>query len=192
MQHLSLVILALACALAGGGAALAQTFEERVQLCLACHGENGQSATENVPSLGGQPALYTLIQLFMFRQNLRTAEPMNEMAKGLSDPELQKLADLVAALPPPAPAEGMDPARAQRAQALAATHRCGWCHNNFLGQESVPRLAGQREDYLIKTLREYKSGARREYQPVMAEVMPRVSDQDILDLAHFLARLKAP
>ena len=47
------------------------------------------------------------------------------------------------------------------------------------------------QDYLLKALREYKSGARTEYQPVMAEVMLRVSEADIADLAHFLAHTGA-
>jgi cytochrome c553 len=179
-------------ALAGSVPAGAQSFEERVQLCLACHGDKGQSETPEVPSLGGQPSLYTVIQLFMFRQNLRTAEPMNEMTKGLTDAELQKLGDLVAKLPPPKPATGMDPVRGKRGQELVVAHRCAFCHNNLSGAESVPRIAAQREDYLVKALREYKSGARREYQPVMAEIMPRVSDADIFDLAHFLAHTGAP
>jgi cytochrome c553 len=53
----------------------------------------------------------------------------------------------------------------------------------------VPRLAAQREDYLLKTLREYKAGTRPEYQPIMAEVMGPLQDQDLADLAHFLARV---
>jgi cytochrome c553 len=128
----------------------------------------------------------------MFRQNLRTAEPMNEMTKGLTDADLQKLCDLIAKLPPPEPTPGMDPARGNRGQELVVAHRCAFCHNNLSGAESVPRIAAQREDYLVKALREYKSGARREYQPVMAEIMPRLSDADILDLAHFLAHTGAP
>jgi cytochrome c553 len=63
----------------------AETIEERAAPCLACHGEKGQSGIENTPSLGGQQAPYTLIQLFMFREKLRTFEPMNEMAKALTD-----------------------------------------------------------------------------------------------------------
>ena len=59
----------------------AETFEERFAPCQACHGENGQSETENTPSLGGQQAPYSLIQLYMFREKLRTCEIMNEMAK---------------------------------------------------------------------------------------------------------------
>jgi cytochrome c553 len=51
----------------------------------------------------------------------------------------------------------------------------------------VPRLAGQREDYLAKTLRDYKSGERRGYEPAMAEVMATIPASAIPDLAHFLA-----
>jgi cytochrome c553 len=184
------IVLALAIVGALSSSARAQTFDERLSLCLACHGEKGQSETAEVPSLGGQPPLYLLIQLYMFRQSLRTAEPMNEMTKGVSDADLQKFADTIAKLPPPQPASGNDAARASRARELVARHRCGFCHDaDFSGNDSVPRLAAQREDYLLKTLREYKVGTRREYQPIMVEVMGPLQDQDLVDLAHFLARV---
>src|SRR5712672_1676684 len=79
----------------------AETVAERAVACFACHGEHGQSQTENTPSLGGQQAPYALIQLFMFREKLRTYEPMNEMAKALSDDDLSKFSDLLAKLPKP-------------------------------------------------------------------------------------------
>jgi cytochrome c553 len=70
-------------------------------------------------------------------------------------------------------------------------HRCNFCHNEeFSGEKNVPRLAGQREDYLVKALREYKSNTRRGYDASMADVMYPVTDADILDLAHFLARVR--
>jgi cytochrome c553 len=70
-------------------------------------------------------------------------------------------------------------------------HRCNFCHNqDFFGEQNAPRLAGQREDYLVKTLREYKSNTRRAYDASMADVMHPVTDADILDLAHYLARLR--
>jgi cytochrome c553 len=185
------IVLALAVVGALSRLAWAQTFEERLSVCLACHGEKGRSETPEVPSLGGQPSFYVLIQLYMFRQNLRTAEPMNEMTKGLSDADLQRFADTIAKLPPPQPASDGDAARANRAPDLVAQHRCGFCHGaDFSGADSVPRLAAQREDYLLKALREYKSGARHEYQPIMAEVVGPLRDQDIADLAHFLARVR--
>jgi cytochrome c553 len=169
----------------------AATLEERLVPCLACHGEQGQSAIPEVPSLGAQPAFYVTIQLYMFRERMRVVEPMNEVTKGLSDDDVRRMAELISKLPPPPPAaEPPDPGRIERARALIQQHRCNFCHNqDFSGAENVPRLAGQREDYLVKALREYKSNARRGYDPSMADVMVPVTDVDILDLAHFLARL---
>src|SRR5215510_16555523 len=109
-------------------AASAQSVEERMPTCLACHGENGQSQTPEVPSLGGQPEFYVTIQLYMFREKLRVVEIMNEMTKGLSDDDLRKMAAAIAKLPPPPGSKAPDPARVQRAQALVAQNRCNFCH----------------------------------------------------------------
>jgi cytochrome c553 len=170
----------------------AETIAERAAPCLACHGEKGQSETENTPSLGAQQAPYALIQLFMFREKLRLFEPMNEMAKALSDDDLRTFSDFLATLPKPAPpADAGDPARLQRAQALVQQHRCNSCHNtDFSGKDNVPRIAGQREDYLAKTLREYKDNSRHGYDATMAEVLQPVTPEQIADLAYFLARMR--
>src|ERR1700709_203034 len=116
-----------------GSSARAEVNAERVAPCFACHGERGQSETENTPSLSAQQAPYALIQLFMFREKLRTFEPMNEMTKSLTDDDLRTFSDFLATLPKPAPpADAGDPARMQRAQALAQQHRCNSCHNTAL------------------------------------------------------------
>jgi cytochrome c553 len=184
-------IAALAFALIASSAR-AETIEQRAAPCFACHGEHGQSETENTPSLGGQQAPYALIQLFMFREKLRVFEPMNEMAKPLSDDDLRAFSDFIAKLPkPPPPADAGDPARMQRAQALAQQNRCNACHNpDFSGKDNVPRLAGQREDYLAKTMREYKDNSRHGYDGTMAEVLQPVTPEEIADLAYFLARVR--
>jgi len=184
-------ITALAFALLASSAG-AQKFEERIAPCLACHGERGQSENENTPSLGAQQAPYTLIQLFMFREKLRTNEIMNEMAKPLSDDDLRTFSDFIAKLPKPAPpTEAGDAARMQRGQAAAAQHRCNTCHNtDFSGKENVPRIANQREDYLAKTLAEYKSNTRAGYDASMADVMAPVTPEQITDLAYYIARVR--
>ena len=109
----------------------------------------------------------------MFREKLRVFEPMNEMAKPLTDDDLRTFSDFIAKLPKPAPpADAGDPARMQRGQALAQQYRCNACHNtDFSGKENVPRIANQREDYLAKTLGEYKDNSRHGYDGSMAEVM---------------------
>jgi len=188
VHALAVVLIVFMAALPGAAA----TLKERLVPCLACHGEQGQSATPEVPSLGAQPAFYVTIQLYMFRERMRVVEPMNEMTKGLSDDDLRGMAELISQLPPPRPAPGPpDPDRIERARALIQQHRCNFCHNqDFSGAENVPRLAGQREDYLVKALREYKSNARRGYDAAMGDVMYPVTDDDILDLAYFLAHVQ--
>ena len=170
----------------------AETLETRFASCLACHGANGQSTIPEVPSLGGQPAFYLTIQLLMFREKLRVVEPMNQMMQGLKDDDLRSMAAYLAKLPPPKPTEGsVDPARMERARTLIEQHRCNFCHNrDYSGEENVPRLAGQREDYLAKAMREYKNNTRRGYDASMADVLYLISDEQILDLAYFISRLR--
>src|SRR5499427_5208373 len=91
-----------------------QSLEERLPACLACHGENGQSQTSEVPSLGAEPEFYLTIQLYMFREKLRAVEIMNDVTKGLSDDDLRKLASTIAKLPPPRPGAAADPVRSER------------------------------------------------------------------------------
>jgi cytochrome c553 len=187
LNHLfagALVVLAAAIADA------AEPVDARLVACLACHGESGTSETPLVPSLGGQPEFFLTVQLVMFRDKLRVIPPMNEMLHGASDAELQAMAASLAKLRPPAPAAGaVDQARIDRATAVIEQHRCNFCHSgNYAGGENVPRLAGQREDYLAKALRDYKSNARRGYDASMADVLYPIGDAQLLDLAYFLSR----
>ena len=170
----------------------AQSLDARLPTCFACHGESGTSQLPETPSLGAQPAFYSMVQMLMFRERMRVIEPMNEMAKGLSDDDLRKVADIISKLPPPVPvSDTPDPARMERARALSQEHRCNFCHQaNYAGQENVPRLAGQREDYLLKAMRGYKDNSRRGYDAQMSEVVYTMTDADFVDLAYFLARLK--
>jgi cytochrome c553 len=173
-------------------AANAETIEARVAPCLACHGEHGQSETENTPSLGGQQAAYALIQLFMFREKLRSFETMNEMAKSLTDDDLRAFSDFIGKLPKPSPpTDAGDPARMQRAQAIVTENHCNSCHKaDFSGGDNIPRIADQREDYLAKTLAEYKNSSRHGYDTTMAEVMQPVTPEQIADLAYYIARVR--
>lgn len=186
--------LAVGAILAGLAAlpAWAQSLDARLPTCFACHGENGQSQLPETPSLGAQPAFYSLVELVMFRDKLRVTEPMNEMAKGLSDDDLRKAADIISKLPPPEPvSDTPDGARMDKARALSQQHRCNFCHqSNYQGLENVPRLAGQREDYLLKALRGYKDNSRRGYDAQMSEVVYTMKDEEFVDLAYFLARVK--
>ena len=173
---------------------MAQPLEERVKLCHACHGPAGQSVLPDTPSLGGQPSFFVVAQLFLFRDGRRNNAPMVEAAKGLTNDDLRAFAGYISRLPSPAPPpDPPDAARFARGQAVTRQHPCGVCHNpDFSGREQMPRLANQREDYLLKAMREYKSASRIGYAGAMATELQRLSDDDLQDVAHFFAHLPRP
>ena len=198
---MKLPIRVCAALVALASSSLAQTIEERAAPCLACHGEKGVSDTENVPSLGGQHAPYLLIQLFMFREKQRMtvsppADPMiqlmYEMTNGFTDNDLRAFSDYLAKLPAPKPSEDHgDPARMRAAGTLLTQHRCNACHGlDLAGRDHVPRIAGQREDYLVKTMREYKNNVRRGYDATMAQALAPVTDAQIVEMAYAIARFR--
>jgi cytochrome c553 len=154
--------------------------------CLDCHGEGRPDPA--VPSLGGQPELFLLYQLFYFREGQRRSEPMTSLIAGRTDAELQALAAGLVALPPPEPATGADPARYAKGAEVAAARRCGTCHlPDYSGREQMPRLAGQEEAYLQKALADYRSGARVGTQAAMAEALAGLDEADFEAIAHYLA-----
>lgn len=188
MRPFAIIVMSL---LAVSPLSAAEPIAERAAPCLACHGEKGASETEKVPSLGAQQPAYALIQLYMFREKLRVAEPMNDMARDLTDDDLRLFSDYLATLPKPVAVEAGDSARMQAARALTQQFRCDSCHNpDFSGRDNIPRIANQREDYLGKTMRAYKDNSRHGYDATMADVMQPITDAQITELAYFLARVK--
>jgi cytochrome c553 len=177
--------------LAGASSAGATDASETLAVCFACHGPNGQSQIEDVPSIAAQVPAYSLIQLVMFRDKLRVSDTMNDAAKDLSDSDIQSLADALAALlPPKPPPDPVDEARFERGRSLAQQNHCDVCHRpDFSGQQTVPRLADQREDYLLKTLRDYKSGTRHAYEPIMLEQVQPVDDPQLVEVSYYLAHI---
>jgi cytochrome c553 len=192
MRYATKAALITALGLAGAASVSASDLSEKLTACFACHGPDGQSQIENVPSLAAQVPAYSLIQLVMFRDKLRVSDTMNDAAKDLSDSDIQSLADALAALPPPKPPpDPVDQARFESARALAQQNHCDVCHrSDFSGQQTVPRLAGQREDYLLKTLRDYKSGARRAYEPIMIEQVQPLDDMQLVELSYYPAHIR--
>src|SRR5262249_9966623 len=115
---------------------------------------------------------------------------MTRAVKGFPADAWRTLADKLSRRPPRAPTtDATDPARMERGQALARQYRCNVCHNaDLAGRDNVPRIAGQREDFLVKTMREYKGNIRPGYDASMADVLQPIPDADILDLPYFDAR----
>ena len=181
--------LGLAAALAfAAPASHAATLQERVALCGSCHGEDGNSKMEKIPSLAGQPAFFVLNSLFLMREGVRKVDAMTSFVKELTDEELDGLSKHYAALPAKPSGEKIDQALATKGAPVATQRGCGSCHLPTLaGQEQIPRLAKQRIDYLIPTLKSYRDAPRPGADTAMSAAIAGASDEDIAALANFAA-----
>jgi len=166
--------------------------KETAELCVGCHGEAGISQTENTPSLAGQPDQFIQWQLVFFRSGTRKSDEMQPVVEQISNEDIRNLGAYLASLTPPKPpAPDDNPDLSRKGAEAAAGRRCASCHTDtYAGTKAVARLAGQRKDYLLKALRDYKSGARSGGGvAAMAEVAYPLSEEEITALAHYLAHL---
>lgn len=169
----------------------AQSLQDKIAQCAACHGENGQSKDPNIPNIGGQPKLFVMYQLFFYREGRRKSPEMNAIAKELSDAELDAIATYVSKLPPAPSRPAPDEARYQRGAKLAQERICASCHNpDYSGREQMPRLAGQHPEYTLKALQDYRAGVRIGTQAAMPETVRGLTDDVLADLSHYLAHFK--
>ncbi len=186
LPGLALALLLPAAASAQPSAALQRLLPQ----CLACHGADGVSRLDGVPSLAGQPRLYLENRLVMIREGLSPVPVMQALVAGLSDAELIALSRHFAALPMPPARPARDAARAARAEALAQRALCASCHGpRAEGREQMPRLAGQREDHLLRVLRAMAAGSAPGRDTLMTNALAGLSDADLADLAHHFATL---
>jgi cytochrome c553 len=77
-------------------------------------------------------------------------------------------------------------------QKLAQQHRCSVCHGaDMAGGQQVPRIGGQKEEYLRQTLHGFKTGQRPGYTRAMTEALSQVPVEDLDPLAYYIARTEA-
>jgi cytochrome c553 len=165
--------------------------KEKAEICAGCHGDNGISQTENIPSLAGQLDQFIQWQLVFFRAGARKNEQMQPIVEQLNNDDIRNLGAYFASLTPFKGAKDDNPELSEKGKQAAAGRRCASCHTDtFVGTKAVARIAGQREEYLVKALHDYKSGARSGgAQAAMADVAYPLSDEEITALAHYLAHL---
>jgi cytochrome c553 len=188
------ILLAALAALAGAFPASSADLAAgaaKAQACLACHGPGGVSQMAETPSLAGQPDGFLQWQLVFFRTGTRKSPLMQPIAAELKDDDIRNLAAFFAAQKPPqvdaaAPA---DEALLAAGRKVAQGNRCAACHkDDFSGTQATARIAAQREDYLLKALRDFKAGRRSGgAMAAMADVVYPLGDDDLRALAHFLA-----
>jgi cytochrome c553 len=183
----------LAAALPGVAAAQdARRGAELAAPCAQCHGANGRSQTPEIPSLAGQPADFITIQMILLREGLRNAPLMTPFAAGKSDQDIQDIAAYFATLPPGPPDDRRprDAALVAAGQALSGPRHCATCHvSDYGGRNQIPRIAAQREEYLVHAMTQYRDGLRAGPDTQMNGAVMGLSNADLAALAHYLAQM---
>jgi cytochrome c553 len=194
-QSISYAISAAALLMLGSlpaGAADVAAGKTKAEVCAGCHGENGISQTENIPSLAGQPDQFLQWQLVFFRAGSRKNEQMQPIVEEITNDDIRNLGAYFSQLTPAKGAEDKDPDLSKKGAQVAIGRRCASCHTDtFAGTKAVARLAGQREEYLVKALRDYKTSQRvGGGAAAMADVAYPMSEEEITAVAHYLAHLQ--
>ena len=173
----------------GAQTAMAQV-PAKAAACLACHGENGNSSMPNTPSLAGQNARYLYLQLRDFQEGRRDNAMMSAMTAGLSKADMQELAKYFSEQKLTNKRFNADPEKVKKGIAKAKETLCAMCHlGEFKGQNEIPKVAGQNFDYVVKTLKDFKAKDRNNDAGNMTSVASTLSEEDIDNLAHYIASL---
>ena len=186
----ALSFLTLACARVAF--ADAEAGRQKAQVCVACHGSGGNSVNPAVPTLAGQPQQFIVTQLFMFREGKRKDAQMSPFAANLSNADLNDLAAYFSAQPHAPPSHVIAPEIAAAGRRITEQNNCVACHaRTLMGQQHIPRLAGQQAEYLRTQLRGFKASTRFDMDGNMTSAAQSLSDADIDILADYLSGLGA-
>jgi len=188
---IGLLLLVITCGSSARAADVAAG-KEKAEMCIGCHGEGGISQMENIPSLAAQPDQFIQWQLVFFRAGARKNEQMQPIVEQINNEDIRNLGAYFASLTPPKAMKPDDnPDLSKKGAQAAVGRRCASCHtDSYAGTKGVARIAGQREEYLVKALHDYKSGVRSGgAMAAMADVAYPLSEEEIEALAHYLAHL---
>ncbi len=177
------------------GPALCQTTGDtargaaKATACASCHGDAQRPALPGMPTLAGQQPAFLVLQMFFMREGLRVVPAMAGMLKDFSDRDLEDAAAYFSAQKPLPDTGKRDAPLYVLGAGLSKGMGCGSCHlADYRGQRHIPRLTGQREDYLAAALQAYRDDKRTGADTSMNAAMYGRTDSDIRALAHYLAQ----
>jgi len=182
--------LFIAAALPGANSAVAAGVDDKAQICAGCHGENGIPQDKTTPIIWGQNEGYLLVELRDFKSGARKNDIMSGIVADLSKKDMLDLAAHFAGLKWP-DLQQPSPPRPIMKQALTVIGSigCTSCHlDQYQGNSTTPRLAGQQSEYLQKTMTDFRDRSRAN-NPGMSDLMNAAQPADLGPIAQYLASL---
>jgi len=183
-------VLAVAVCLFWGATAQAAGDAEKgkllAQTCMGCHGAPGiRNAYPGyrVPKLGGQHDFYIVSALKTYAAKKRSHPTMRAQASGFTEQEMEHIAAYFSSLGDPTSSSD-DISDNNPAQQCAACHnKDGVSPADPSATQGAPILAGQYPEYLVRALRDYKSGARE--NAIMNPMASGLSEEQMRQIADF-------
>ena len=160
------------------------------ETCGVCHGADGNSPAAVFPNLAGQNARYLYLQLKDFKEGRRNDPLMSPIAKQLEKIEMQALAKHFSEQKPKPVKFTADNAKAAAGKKIADDALCPMCHlGGFVGQNEIPRVAGQHPEYVRKQLTDFRARNRTNDGGSMTAYSASLTDDDIENLVHYIGTL---
>lgn len=189
-----LILIAVACTLPARAQQLDATqmaaARTKAQVCFGCHGPDGNSQSADYPILAGQSWRYIYIELKDFKEGRRSDPQMSPMAAMLSTEDMTLLGEFFAAQKQAPIKFQADAAKVEAGRKTSDAVLCPMCHlGGFVGQNEIPRVAGQWPQYIKKQLADFKARRRTNDAGNMTSVASTLSDADIESLSQYIGNL---
>jgi sulfide dehydrogenase cytochrome subunit len=160
--------------------------------CAGCHGTNGYSVGDTMPSIAGLNKRYLVKTMEDFKSDVRPSTIMGRIARGYSDQDLETIAAFFAAQEWQAAPQKVD---AKKAEAGARLHEeaCATCHgrDGSYNEKETPRLAGQWLRYTYMQLVDLHDIERPTADPhEMHKRIEKLSKEEIDALSNYYASVK--
>jgi cytochrome c553 len=186
----ALLLLLVSIAHGQTDAAALAAIKPKAEVCFACHGPNGNSTNPVYPNLAGQSWRYIYIELKDFKEGRRTHPVTSPPAADLSRDDMIALGNFFAAQKPLPITFKADAAKVDAGRKTSDAVLCPMCHSGgFVGQNEIPRVAGQWPEYVSKQLHDFKAKRRTNDAGNMTSVAGTLSDEDIENLAQYIGNL---
>ena len=165
-------------------------------VCSGCHGADGNGPVPTFPRLAGQTADYLLKQLKDFKNNKRQNDIMSPNVASLSDDDMANLA-LFFSTQKAVPAPSGDAGQLAKGKKLfeegntvSGVPACSGCHGPVgAGSPTYPRIAAQHVEYTLEQIKQFAAGKRKNDKRLMQTVASRLTEEEALAVAHYLASL---
>ncbi|MEP6996757.1 MAG: c-type cytochrome [Betaproteobacteria bacterium] len=162
----------------------------KAQVCVGCHGPDGNSQSPDYPILAGQSWRYIYIELKDFKEGRRSDPQMSPMAANLSPEEMMLFGQFFASQKQAPIKFQADAAKVEAGRKTSDAVLCPMCHlGGFVGQNEIPRVAGQWPQYIKKQLADFKARRRTNDAGNMTSVAASLSDADIENLSQYVGNL---